>query len=151
MRKLLSLVDQLSTYIPLSEKVNSAISEVSIGWHIEHACLVIIKITETIKQSNPDQFNTRFSFKKLVVFITGKFPRGKAKAPAAVIPVEQLTSSQLLEKITATQKAIEELNNCAKNQFFTHPIFGNLNKPQTFPFLSIHTNHHIRIIQDIAA
>jgi hypothetical protein len=151
MKKLLSLVNQLSTYIPVSEQVNSAISEVSIGWHIEHACLVIIKITETIKQSNPDQFNPRFSFMKLVVFITGKFPRGKAKAPAAVMPVEQLTSSQLLESIANAKKAIEELNNCAKNQFFTHPIFGNLNKTQTFPFLGIHTNHHIRIIQDIAA
>jgi hypothetical protein len=151
MKKLHSLVDQLSAYIPLSEKANHAISEVNIGWHIEHACLVIIKITETIKHSNPDQFKSKFSFIKLVVFLTGKFPRGKAKAPAAVMPVEQSTPFQLLESISNAKRAIEELNNCAKNQFFTHPIFGNLNKAKTFPFLGIHTNHHIRIIQDIAA
>jgi hypothetical protein len=151
MKKLISLVDQLSIYIPVSEKLNSAISEVNIGWHIEHACLVIIKITETIKKSNPDEFKPKFSFMKLVVFITGKFPRGKAKAPAAVMPVEQLSETHLLESIANAKKAIEELNNCAKNQFFTHPIFGKLNKPQTFPFLGIHTNHHISIIKDIVA
>lgn len=151
MKKLLSLVDQLSTYIPVSEKANGVISQVNIGWHIEHACLVIIKITETIKKSNPDEFKSKFSFLKLVVFITGKFPRGKANAPAAVMPVEQLTPSQLLESIANAKKAIEELNNCAKNQFFKHPIFGNLNKKQTIPFLGIHTNHHISIIKDIVA
>jgi hypothetical protein len=149
MKKLLSLVDQLSSYIQLSEKANNAISEVNIGWHIEHACLVIIKITETIKHSNPDQFKSKFSFIKLIVFITGKFPRGKAKAPAAVMPVAQLTTAQLSEIISTAKIAIGDLDNCAKNQFFTHPIFGNLNKAKTFPFLGIHTNHHIDIIKDI--
>ncbi len=151
MKKLISLVDQLSTYIPVSEKVNGTISQVNIGWHIEHACLVIIKITETIKKSNPDEYKRNFSIKKFFVFLTGKFPRGKAKAPAVVMPIEQLSESHLLESIANAKKAIEELNNCAENQFFTHPIFGKLNKTQTFPFLGIHTNHHISIIKDIVA
>jgi hypothetical protein len=151
MKKLISSVDQLSTYIPVSEKVNGTISEVNIGWHIEHACLVIIKITETIKKSNPDEYKRNFSIKKFFVFLTRKFPRGKAKAPAAVMPVEQLSETHLLESIANAKKAIEELNNCTKNQFFTHPIFGKLNQPQTFPFLGIHTNHHISIIKDIVA
>jgi hypothetical protein len=151
MKKLISLIDQLSSYIPVSEKVNSAISEVNIGWHIEHACLVIIKITETIKQSNPNEYKRNFSIKKFFVFLTGKFPRGRAKAPASVMPLEHLTVSHLNESINNAKKAIEELNNCTKNQFFTHPIFGKLNKTQTFPFLGIHTKHHISIIKDIVA
>ena len=151
MKKLISLVDQLSTYIPVSEKVNGTISQVNIGWHIEHACLVIIKITETIKKSNPDEYKRNFNIKKFFVFLTGKFPRGKAKAPASVMPLEHLTASHLNESIANAKKAIEELNNCAKNQFFTHPIFDKLNKTQTFPFLGIHTNHHIGIIKDIVA
>ena len=149
MKKLLAIVDQLGAYVPNSEQADNAISEVNIAWHIEHACLVIIKITETIKQSKPQQYNSKFNFKKLFVFITGKFPRGRAKAPAAVMPQSQIDQAVLIDSIEKAKQAISELNNCAKNQFFLHPIFGNLNKRQTLHFLGIHTKHHLRIIQDI--
>ncbi|MEY4335064.1 MAG: hypothetical protein RLZZ196_3814, partial [Bacteroidota bacterium] len=39
--------------------------------------------------------------------------------------------------------------NTQKNQFFVHPIFGKLNKKDTFTMLDIHTKHHLLIIQDI--
>lgn len=149
MRKLLVVVDQLANYVPLCELSNNAISKASIGWHIEHSCLVIIKITETIKKSNPSNYNTKFNFKKLFVFITRKFPRGRAQAPAAVMPADHIDQALLLESIARAKTAIIELATCNKKQFFLHPIFGNLNRPSTMYFLGIHTNHHIRIIQDI--
>jgi hypothetical protein len=149
MKKLLAIVDQLATHVPDAKLVDNAISEVNIAWHIEHACLVIIKITETIKQSNPQQYNSKFNFKKMLVFITGKFPRGRAKAPASVMPQAQFDQAVLIDSIGKAKLAITELNNCDRNQFFLHPIFGNLNKRSTLHFLGIHTKHHLRIIQDI--
>jgi hypothetical protein len=149
MKKLLAVVDQLANYVSLCELSNKAISEASVGWHIEHSCLVIIKITETIKKSDPSNYNTKFNIKKLFVFITGKFPRGRAQAPEAVMPANHIDQALLLESIARTKTAITVLATCNKKQFFLHPIFGNLNRSSTMYFLGIHTNHHIRILQDI--
>lgn len=149
MQKLLGLVDKLAFHIQNANLVNNNISDVNIGWHIEHACLVIIKITETIKQSDAEKFSSKFNFKKHFVFFTGKFPRGRAKAPNVVIPKGDSDEQHLMMSIESAKNAIQVLNKCAKNQFFQHPIFGNLNQPQTFHFLSIHTTHHLKIIKDI--
>lgn len=149
MKKLVKLLDQLESYVLLSTTINTSVSEASIGWHIEHACLVIIKITETIQQSNPADYASRFNIKKMVVFLTGKFPRGRAKAPNSVLPKDAINQDHLNECIAQARQSIINLNQCRKNQFFLHPIFGNLNTRQTFHFLGIHTMHHIRIVQDI--
>ena len=149
MHKLLNLVDKLALHIQKANLVNNNISDVNIGWHIEQACLVIIKIIETIKQSDAEKFSSKFNFKKHFVFFTGKFPRGKAKAPDTVIPKVVIDNQHLMKSIESAKNAIQVLNKCAKNQYFSHPIFGNLNQPQTFHFLAIHTTHHIKIIKDI--
>ena len=149
MNKLIAIVDQLRDYIPQYQLVDNTISEASIGWHIEHSCLVIIKITETVKGSDSTKYQHRFNFKKWYVFLTGKFPRGRAKAPASVLPVDNITQESLMDSIARAKNAVIELGDCTKNQYFLHPIFGNLNKTETIPFLAIHTKHHLRIIQDM--
>jgi hypothetical protein len=149
MQKLLRLVDELETYIPMFEHNKDSISDVNIGWHIEHACLVIIKITDTIKQSNPADYKSKFSFAKWFVFLTEKFPRGRAQAPNSVLPNEKIDPIHLIESIKKVKQAISALKECQKNQYFKHPIFGNLKVSKTLHFLAIHTKHHIRIIQDI--
>jgi len=149
MRKLLKLIDQLALQIPNADRMNHDVSDANIGWHIEHSCLVIIKIAETIVKSNPNDYTTKFSFTKIMVFLTGKFPRGSAKAPKSVLPVENITEQHLLESIAKAKQAINEIKECHKNQFFMHPIFGNLNVRNTLNFYCIHTNHHLSIIQDI--
>ena len=149
MNKVLKLVDQLALQIPNANRLNNTISNVNIAWHIEHSCLVIIKVAETIVKSDPKDYTTKFSFTKIMVFLTGKFPRGRAKAPKSVLPVENITEQHLLESIAKAKQAINDVKECKKNQFFSHPIFGNLNVPNTIIFFGIHTNHHLSIIQDI--
>ncbi len=149
MQKLLKLVDALQAQIQYFENVNPAVSSSSVGWQIEHSCLVIIKITETVKHSDPKKYQTQFNFKKWFVFLTGKFPRGRAQAPASVMPIGAITKESLLEAIQAAKQAIAELTVCEKNQYFQHPIFGNLNTASTLYFLGIHTKHHLHIIEDI--
>ena len=149
MQKLLNKVNQLAAQIPNASIVNNAVSKGSIGWHIEHSCLVIIKIAETIQQSDAKKYAPEFSLKKFIVFLTGKFPRGSAKAPASVLPIEDISISHLEESIAKVKAAIEALKSTEKNKFFTHPFFGNLNVPKTIQFFGIHTQHHLLIIEDI--
>ena len=47
------------------------------------------------------------------------------------------------------QDRMENFENLDDHQYFTHPIFKNLNKKQTIKFLKLHTNHHIKIVNDI--
>jgi hypothetical protein len=142
-------IDDLENYVKDAEKVSLEVSEGSVGWHIEHSCLVITKITETVKASDPIKYTWKFNFLKLMVFTLGKFPRGRAKAPASVIPVENIDSVSLLSSISSARWAVAELVRCQKNKYFLHPKFGNLNTPKTIHFLGIHTKHHLKIIHDI--
>lgn len=149
MQKLINLIDQLEIQIPNAHISNSVVSEGNIGWHIEHSCLVMIKIAETFQQSNPNQYHTKFNFKKIIVFFLGKFPRGKAKAPAVVMPAENITLDHLSESVANARLAIQKIMAGEKNKYFLHPFFGNLNRPQTLNFFGIHTKHHLLIIKDI--
>jgi hypothetical protein len=65
------------------------------------------------------------------------------------MPSEELSPTSILKSIQAARASIEALSKADKNQYFTHPIFGDLNTGQTFKFLGVHTNHHLKIIKDI--
>lgn len=149
MQILLSYLDKFESHIQDADKINPAVSEGSVGWHLEHSCLVIIKITETVSTSNPSNYKWKFSFLKLMVLTLGKFPRGRAKAPKSVIPMGELNANNLSQSIANARLAVASLAACQKNQFFLHPIFGELNTSKTMHFLGIHTKHHLGIIHDI--
>ena len=148
MRNLEPSLEKLYSYIKDDAKLNTTISSVNIGWHIEHSLLVISRIIDTVTNSDPNKYEYKFDFKRTVVFLLGKFPRGKASAPEIVIPKqnEQVNYDALF---ASTRAAIQALKNAQPNQYFTHPIFGKLNKKHTFVMLDIHTKHHLKIIEDI--
>jgi hypothetical protein len=54
--------------------------------------------------------------------------------------------TSLIEK--AKQKS-EVFGKLDSNQFFTHPVFGNLKLKQARRIVAIHTQHHIKIINEI--
>jgi len=149
MKNVKNKVQALSDYLTQSEKVQPAISSVSVGWHIEHSLLVIKQITSTVAQSDPALFKQQFNFKRFCVFFLNFFPRGKAQAPKVVLPSIELNHQALEESIKHTYQALDYLKDCQTNQYFMHPIFGQLNKNQTIRFLAIHTNHHLKIIKEI--
>ena len=150
MKKLEALLQVLETKIPLQHQLQTNVSASSIGWHIEHILLAVNKITEATKAS--DSSNYKFVLKplKYVVYLTGKIPRGRAKAPKTVAPnfFDEDTLKAHLEK---TKSTIADLENIEKNKYFKHPYFGNLKLKDTMKFLEIHTNHHLKIINDIQA
>ena len=149
MKNLDAILPELASYIADHNQSNQAISQVDVGWHIEHSLLVIKQITATVAQSEPKLYKSKFNLKRFIVFLTKTIPRGKAKAPKVVIPSEGITVDSLQESLKNTYQAIAYLKDCQEKQYFMHPFFGQLNKKQTIKFLAIHTEHHLKIIRDI--
>jgi hypothetical protein len=149
MKNLDNILHKLATYIPDHNQSNQAISEVAVGWHIEHSLLVIKQITSTVAQSEPKLYKYKFNLSRFFVFLSMTIPRGKAQAPKVVIPVDEITIETLQESLKNTYQAVAYLKDCQEKQYFMHPFFGLLNKKQTIQFLAIHTEHHLKIIRDI--
>ena len=149
MNKLIKQIQDITTYLPDLDKTKPTVSSVAVGWHIEHILLVIRQITATVGQSDPLLYKSKFNFTRAWVYLLNYIPRGKAKAPKIVIPSSKINLQSLEESILHTYQAIHYLKDCQANQYFMHPIFGDLNQKQTIRFLAIHTEHHLKIIRDI--
>ena len=148
MRNIENKLVELSKFITDAEKLNTKISSVDVGWHIAHSLLVIIKIIETVTKSDPDLYKWKFNFARAIVFTLNRFPRGKSIAPKIVEP-NQHEKTDFESLFTEARKSIDALKNADSNNYFRHPVLGNLNKKNTFIMLDIHTKHHILIINDI--
>ena len=149
MNPLLPLLLELESHISNFEKTNPNVSNSTVGWQIDHCLLVINGIIGQIEISDPLKFQPKWTFPKFMVFTTGKIPRGKAKAPKVVIPTQVATQEELLAKLAAAKNNVLKLDSFSENQFFNHPFFKDLNVKQTKKFLTIHTKHHLKIIEDI--
>jgi hypothetical protein len=149
MNQLQNILLQLENHIPNLEKSNSKISSSSIGWQIDHCLLVINGIVNQLEVSNPSDYRPKFNLPKFIVFTTGKIPRGKARAPKIVMPVDVATADELKSKIELAKTNILKLNSFPTNAHFKHPFFGDINASKTEKFLAIHTKHHLKIIEDI--
>lgn len=142
-------LNQIEQYFNKLEFVNNKVSKASVGWHLDHSLKVINKVCETIKESNPKEYKSKFNTTKSIVFTLGFFPRGKAKSPKRVLPPEIILLEDLQNQLAQVKINIESIKELEKNKFFTHPIFKQLNKKETFKFLKLHTNHHLKIVKDI--
>ena len=149
MNKANNLLDQLEAQIVNFSRLDPSISEGNVGWHIVHSCLVIDSVIGSVLKSDPSKFKKKFSFKAFMVLLLNQFPRGKAKAPSFTIPSEEENPASILNHIKLTRTNLEALLKANKNQYFSHPIFGELNKKDTIRFLYVHTYHHYKIIKDI--
>jgi hypothetical protein len=149
MNPLLPLLHQLENHISYFEKTNPKVSNSTVGWQIDHCLLVINGIIGQLEISDPLKYQPKWTFPKFMVFTTGKIPRGKAQAPKVVIPNQVATQEELLSKIAAAKNNVLKLDSFSENQFFNHPYFKDLNVKQTKKFLTIHTKHHLKIIEDI--
>ncbi len=149
MKSLLALLNELETKLPFIEKKKEAVSQATVGWHIEHSLLALVKMISAVEHSNPADYKWKFNVKRSVVLALGKFPRGSAKAPDSVKPGEQISKDSITALITKAKQKAALLQTLDNNKFFTHPVFGDLRLKQARKIIAIHTHHHIKIINDI--
>lgn len=151
MKSISQLLNELALNIQYANTINPSISASSVGWHIDHSLMVINQITGTVKASDASAYQWSFNMKRLVVFTTGKIPRGKAKAPKSVIPENTFDEKDVLGKMEKASQNVAMLNELSAKHFFVHPFFGHLNVKATKKMIALHTNHHLAIIKDIIA
>jgi hypothetical protein len=149
MHQLEYYIDELEAFIPKHDLLNTKVSSSPVGWHIEHALLVIDIAIASIKKSVPGDYTSSFSFWKTVTFTLGKFPRGRARAPKAVMPTEAYDADTLLNHLYQTKEKLKAFEHLYPLQYMKHPIFGKLHKKDTQKFLVLHTKHHLAIISDM--
>ncbi len=148
MKKLNNLIVQLESNVSHQQIANQSISKSNIGWHIKHALLTIDGIIEALKKSNPSKYKWNFKILRLIVFTLKKIPRGRGKSPKIVIP-QKYDELSLIKDCQNALVKIKELELIDKDKYFKHPYFGNLKLDKAIKFLEMHTNHHLKIINDI--
>lgn len=147
--KLQAQLIEMEGYTGKLAHCNSVVSKASVGWHLAHSLKVIHSILGALDVSDPGNYQKSFSWKKELVYFTGRIPRGRARAPKNVIPEERISTAELQDQISEARNRIEEIPKLQRNAFFEHPYFGHIKRDETPKFLFIHTEHHLKIIRDI--
>lgn len=142
-------LQEMESYFPFMDALDSKVSKVHVGWHLAHSLKVINVVCDALKTSSPENFRSQFNLKREIVFALGSFPRGKAKAPKGVIPEGEVKLEDLLINHKRAKKNISEYDSLNKNNYFNHPYFNQLNKIQAKRLLEVHTKHHLKIIREI--
>ncbi|SDR82067.1 Protein of unknown function [Formosa sp. Hel1_31_208] len=128
---------------------NLKISKGNLAWHIDHSLKVVNTVIIALQKSDPNSYKNNFSFLGKLFFKLGFFPRGKAKAPKYVKPPEVILKEDLISQMQRAKANVETISSLDKNAYFNHPLFGNINTKRVTYFLALHTNHHLKIINDI--
>ena len=149
MKQLEKILKELEEKIPSASFTNPYISSSSVGWHIEHVLLSMDRIVEAMLASNPATFKSTISVRKFAVFTLGKIPRGRAKAPRAVRPGDDITIEGLNAHFKQSLDLVKNINTIRSDQYFEHPYFGHIRLKPAIRFIKIHTRHHLKIIEDI--
>jgi len=146
-QKLITLVDELYRKSHRAEESSNKISEASVGWHIAHSYLVIIKSCENLLGNTNRPSKTPKWLRQEVFFLLRKIPRNKIEAPDFVVPIDDSEKEiqRLYEQAMSLLLQIKQ----NKDGYLSHPFLGPI-KPKRVPlFLRIHTAHHLQIIREI--
>lgn len=143
-----SLIPELESLIRYHEKVAPQVSAKSIGWQLDHSLKVINAVCQVTPKSNPKEYKPTFNLSGFITMSLYWFPRGKGKAPKAVIS-DSTSEYELFLQLREAKEGLEKLQGIEPNQYFIHPLFGHLNKKKLARFLYTHTYHHLKIMREI--
>lgn len=142
------IVLEVEKLLPEYEKVNTKISSKSVGWQLHHILKVINSASKAIIKSDPKLYKWKFNKYRLLVLTTGYIPRGKVRAPKAIIS-ENYDLEEINAELQNAKSLIARLETLDKNAYFQHPFFGDVNLKTSKRFMEVHSNHHLKIASDI--
>ena len=146
---LIPLIKELESYVVVKDKRNNNISTSDVAWQIDHSLKVFNLVSETLLNSDPKLYSSKFNKWRFICFTFGHFPRGRVKAPKFVRPPEIILIEDLNSQLQIAYQNIEKIKSANVYAHFKHFIFGVLHKKRTVRFLQLHTTHHLKIIRDI--
>ncbi|ANQ52434.1 DUF1569 domain-containing protein [Flammeovirga sp. MY04] len=150
----MTLLDQINQLVIYTQteafrKTVPSVSKAGVDWHVYHSILSMNLICEALINSNPEQYQSVFNIKWWIIKLIKKMPRGKARAPKYVNNFGNVDLSIVEMELDKGYQLIEQIDTLSENHYFRHFVFGELNVKEAKKMMIIHTNHHIKIIQDI--
>lgn len=142
-------LDEVASYVAVRDSKNLEVSEAAVAWHMDHIFLVVNQIYKTLEQSEESIYKNEFNIKRAYVFTFNTMPRGKATAPESVRPKENVDINTIQIHNDLALTTVEKFSNLPEKKHINHPVLGTMNKDKTIKFLTIHTEHHLKIIRDI--
>lgn len=149
MKSITEQLQKIESLLPKIDISNEKVSEASVGWHLEHLLLILNSSLKGLTLTDPKDYRPKFSLKKFVFLNFGLIPRGKIKAPKQFVPLEIPTRESILKLMNLAKERLEATENLPEKSFITHPFLGDFDKKTTLKFLWLHTNHHLKIADDI--
>ncbi len=142
-------LDTLETYLGDYDLQESAVSEWSVGQHIEHilaatSLLTVLLLRNRTLEDEGDQRSI-----KPTLLNRGRIPRGIAQAPEATVPGDSPALDDLEKQLRACRKRVARLPNAESESVVTHPYLGDMNRDEALAFMVIHLDHHLKIMADI--
>jgi hypothetical protein len=111
----------------------------------------MIGVCRLLIDSEPPRPARRFSLLTTLIFLAGRIPRGRARAPEQVVPSAGVSAAELASLLDESRQLLESARAARADCWFRHFRFGVLDRDQTLKFIGIHNGHHSRIISDILA
>ena len=144
-------LDDLRRSVEHSPVRAPAVSQWTVGMQIHHCCLAMIGICEALTESTPPPPPRRWSPITTIVFLGGRIPRGKGKAPKEALPNQDVSADELRALLDKSERMLQEAGELDPGRWFKHFAFGILDRDKSLKLLRIHNGHHLRIIGDIVA
>ena len=120
-----------------------------VAWHLDHMLKVINRIHDALESSNQEDYSWSPHPLRLLVFNSGKMPRGRGKSPAVVLPPEVIETRDILDQLNEAKMKWKAIDQLPPGKWFDHYAFGQLDRDDAMRFIVIHTRHHLSIIRDI--
>lgn len=147
-QKLSEQISEMRGYLEHQPFITSDVSEWSVMQQIEHVCLVSNGLFFSLNRSKGDKSADK-SLKKMAFFKARFIPRGAVKAPDFVAPNPDSTPQSVSKLLDNFEAGISEVEKAPENKTSKHPLLGLLSPQETLDFVSIHTEHHLKIVREI--
>jgi hypothetical protein len=142
-------IQDLRRAVPDAARRAAPVSAWSVGMHVHHCCLAMTAIGRALIASTPPPPPSRASLLARVIFATGRIPRGRGRAPEAVVPEQDAPPPTLAALLDESERVLAEAGSVDPAAWFKHFVFGPLDRDKTIRFIRMHNHHHLRIIADI--
>ena len=149
LRTLPDQFERLESLVSRADERNPAISAWSVGDQIEHICMAAGGFAVVLITGRGPSFAGAHRDQKHEVLVDGVIPRGVIKVPAAGEPKTGRSADELTAMLKKTWSRVEKAASVADDRTADHPLLGPLTRDEMLRFTEVHTDHHLRIIDEI--
>ena len=116
--------------------------------------MMLAAVDRISKQKPPAHVGGSITLTGRAVLLSGRFPRGRAQAPARSLPPDSPTREDVAKAVTGSRSIYDQtgfvLDAAERSNWKAdHPFLGPLDTSQWLRMAAVHARHHLNIIDDI--